>query len=88
MSLAAATRSLILMGRCVPSVKQNASKIIVKKLELDQNLLMVSYYLKNIIITISSIDLNIFVRIFSISIKMKCIMLMIQNNSVKQVMWS
>jgi hypothetical protein len=88
MSLIAATRSLILMGRCVPSVKQNASKIIVKKLELDQNLLMVGYYSKYIIITITSIDLNIFVRLFSISIKMKYIMLMIQSSSVKQVMWS
>lgn len=42
MSMARASRSLLLMGRCVPSVKQNASKIVVKKLELDQNLLMVS----------------------------------------------
>lgn len=42
MSLVGATRSLLLLGRCAPSVKQNASKIIVKKLELDQNLLMVS----------------------------------------------
>ncbi|NP_001162111.1 28S ribosomal protein S17, mitochondrial [Acyrthosiphon pisum] len=40
MSLAGATKSLLLLGRCAPSVKQNASKIIVKKLELDQNLLM------------------------------------------------
>lgn len=38
----AAAKSLLLMGRCAPSVKQNASKIVVKKLELDQNLLMVS----------------------------------------------
>lgn len=46
MSVAGATRSLLLLGRCVPSVKQNASKIVVKKLELDQNLLMViqSYF--------------------------------------------
>jgi len=45
MSLVGATRSLLLLGRCAPSVKQNASKIIVKKLELDQNLLMVSNFL-------------------------------------------
>lgn len=45
MSLAgAAGKALLLMGRCAPSVKQNASKIIVKKLELDQNLLMVFRY--------------------------------------------
>lgn len=44
MSLTTAARSLILLGRCAPSIKQNASKIIVKKLELDQNLLMVSFY--------------------------------------------
>lgn len=42
MSLSGAARSLLLMGRCAPSVKQNASKIVVKKLELDQNLLMVN----------------------------------------------
>lgn len=42
MSTAGVSRTLLLLGRCVPSVKQNASKIIVKKLELDQNLLMVS----------------------------------------------
>lgn len=42
MSLVGAAKSLLLLGRCAPSVKQNASKIIVKKLELDQNLLMVS----------------------------------------------
>lgn len=42
MSLVGATRSFLLLGRCAPSVKQNASKIIVKKLELDQNLLMAS----------------------------------------------
>jgi len=42
MSLVKATKSLLLLGRCAPSVKQNASKIVVKKLELDQNLLMVS----------------------------------------------
>jgi len=42
MSLVGAAKSVLLLGRCAPSVKQNASKIIVKKLELDQNLLMVS----------------------------------------------
>lgn len=42
MSIAGATRSLLLMGRCAPSIKKNASKIVVKKLEFDQNLLMVS----------------------------------------------
>ncbi|XP_050424926.1 28S ribosomal protein S17, mitochondrial [Adelges cooleyi] len=40
MSVAGAARSMMLLGRCVPSVKKNASKIIVKKLELDENLLM------------------------------------------------
>lgn len=53
MSLVAATKSLMLLGRCVPSVKQNASKIIVKKLELDQNLLMVSFHSSFIINFIS-----------------------------------
>lgn len=42
MSVAGAVKSLLLLGRCAPSVKQNASKIIVKKLELDENLLMVN----------------------------------------------
>lgn len=45
MSIAgAAGKALFLMGRCAPSVKQNASKIVVKKLQLDQNLLMVGRY--------------------------------------------
>ncbi|XP_014251238.1 28S ribosomal protein S17, mitochondrial [Cimex lectularius] len=35
----------LLLGKCVPSVKTNASKICVTKLELDENLLM---YFKNL----------------------------------------
>ncbi|XP_050521743.1 28S ribosomal protein S17, mitochondrial [Daktulosphaira vitifoliae] len=40
MSLAGVARGIILLGRCAPCVKENTSKIVVKKLELDQNLLM------------------------------------------------
>ncbi|XP_017784030.1 PREDICTED: 28S ribosomal protein S17, mitochondrial [Nicrophorus vespilloides] len=40
MALAAATKSLQLIGECVPCVKQNASKFKIKRLELDQHLLM------------------------------------------------
>ncbi|XP_067002672.1 small ribosomal subunit protein uS17m [Anabrus simplex] len=36
----AVRRSFLLLGQCVPSLKQNASKIRVKRLELDKNLLM------------------------------------------------
>lgn len=32
----------ILLGQCVPSVKSQASKIRIRKMELDENLLMVS----------------------------------------------
>jgi hypothetical protein len=60
MSLVGAAKSLLLLGRCAPSVKQNASKIIVKKLELDQNLLMVSYIIKRYL----SYKNNIFVMVF------------------------
>lgn len=35
-----ASRSFLLLGQCVPTLKQNASKIRVKRLELDKNLLM------------------------------------------------
>ena len=41
MSLGPATKSFMLLGRCVPGMKQNASKFKVKRLELDTNLLMV-----------------------------------------------
>lgn len=50
-NLADNVRKLLLLGQCVPTVKQNAAKIRVKRLELDENLLMVcimdltSYYL-------------------------------------------
>lgn len=36
-----ASRVMILLGQCVPSVKVNASKIRIRKMELDKNLLMV-----------------------------------------------
>lgn len=41
-ALKSATKAFMLMGKCVPCLKHNASKIQVKRLELDQNLLMVS----------------------------------------------
>jgi len=85
MSLVGASRSLLLLGRCAPSVKQNASKIIVKKLELDQNLLMVSQIIIFFLFYINNIVL-IFFFLNSIFIKMKFIMLMIQKNDVRQVM--
>lgn len=37
------SKTLILLGQCVPSVKQNASKIRIRKMDLDQNLLMVIF---------------------------------------------
>lgn len=33
----------LLMGQCMPCLKQNASKVKVKKMELDTNLNMVNY---------------------------------------------
>ncbi|XP_034835265.1 small ribosomal subunit protein uS17m [Maniola hyperantus] len=35
-----AAKKFLLLGQCVPTVKQNATKIRVKRLELDENLLM------------------------------------------------
>ncbi|KAF5274630.1 hypothetical protein FQR65_LT04330 [Abscondita terminalis] len=40
MALAAASKTFLLLGECVPCLKQNASKFKIKRLELDQNLLM------------------------------------------------
>lgn len=34
-------KAAMLLGQCVPSVKANASKIRIRKMELDQNLFMV-----------------------------------------------
>lgn len=34
------TKHFLLLGTCVPTAKQNAAKIRVKRLELDENLLM------------------------------------------------
>lgn len=48
----------LLLGRCVPCVKQNASKIKVSKMELDENLLMVTFY----------IEIPNHIRIFKINI--------------------
>ncbi|KAI8438181.1 hypothetical protein MSG28_010802 [Choristoneura fumiferana] len=39
-NVAETARKFLLMGQCVPAVKQNAAKIRVKRLELDENLLM------------------------------------------------
>lgn len=36
-----AVRNLILLGQCVPCVKQTASKIRIRRMELDTNLNMV-----------------------------------------------
>ncbi|KAF5293921.1 hypothetical protein FQA39_LY13626 [Lamprigera yunnana] len=40
MALAAANKSLLLLGECVPCLKKSASKFKIKRLELDTNLLM------------------------------------------------
>lgn len=40
-SLVETAKKFLLLGQCVPTVKQNAAKIRVKRLELDENLLMV-----------------------------------------------
>ena len=42
MALSKASKTFMLLGQCVPCVKQNASKIRVRRLKLDENLLMVS----------------------------------------------
>lgn len=36
-----ASRGLLLLGQCMPCIKQNASKIRVRRMELDTNLNMV-----------------------------------------------
>jgi len=36
-----AARGLLLMGQCMPCIKQNASKIRIRRMELDKNLNMV-----------------------------------------------
>lgn len=35
-------RNLLLLGQCIPCVKQSASKIRIRRMELDTNLNMVS----------------------------------------------
>lgn len=36
-----ASRGLLLMGQCMPCIKQNASKIRIRRMQLDKNLNMV-----------------------------------------------
>lgn len=36
-----ASRGLLLMGQCIPCIKHNASKIRIRRMELDKNLNMV-----------------------------------------------
>lgn len=43
MALQAASKSYMLLGVCVPSLKRGASKFKIKRMELDQNLNMVSF---------------------------------------------
>lgn len=52
-------RKLLLLGHCVPTVKQNATKIRVKRLELDENLLMVRLYFYIIIIMLIKTEMLI-----------------------------
>lgn len=40
-AISAVTKAYMLLGHCVPCVKQNASKFKILRLELDPNLLMV-----------------------------------------------
>lgn len=44
MALRAASKVSMLMGQCVPCIKQNASKFKIKRLELDTNLNMVIHF--------------------------------------------
>lgn len=54
-NLGEAAKKFLLLGQCVPSVKQNAAKIRVKRLELDENLLMVcNFYMGLLIIYLIS----------------------------------
>lgn len=39
--MASAIQKALLMGRCVPCIKKNASKIVVRRWEMDPNLLAV-----------------------------------------------
>lgn len=39
-NLAETAKKFLLLGQCVPTIKHNAAKIRVKRLELDENLLM------------------------------------------------
>jgi hypothetical protein len=40
-NVAEAAKKFMLLGQCVPTVKQNVTKIRVKRLELNEHLLMV-----------------------------------------------
>lgn len=43
-----ASRTYLLLGQCIPCLKQNASKIRVRRMELDRNINMVSKFVSNI----------------------------------------
>lgn len=49
-NVAETARKVLLLGQCVPTIKQNAAKIRVKRLELDENLLMVCIFVNRFII--------------------------------------
>lgn len=71
----------LMLGQCLPSLKQNASRIRVRKMVLDKNLNMVIFSYKS----------NFFVNIFqlnylhSISEKIKYFMFMIQIRAANPV---
>lgn len=52
----------IFLGQCVPSVKANASKIRIKRMVLDTNLLMV--ITSNIDFSPQSFTKNVFISVF------------------------
>lgn len=78
MAVSAASKTFMLIGQCVPCLKHNASKIKVKRLELDQNLLMVMplfLYIKVMLI-------HVVCNFFSISKKMNLFTPLIQRRNV------
>lgn len=89
MSVAGAVKSLLLLGRCAPSVKQNASKIVVKKLELDENLLMVNqnclFFFQNIFLCCIRTVYAVF--FFSTLTRTRSTTPTIQNDCVKRATW-
>lgn len=77
-----ASKALLLLGQCMPSIKQNASKIRVRRMKLDTNLNMVRFCRK-----VFCLELMLTSDLCSISEKTRSTGCMILSSNANPATW-